>query len=62
MVWGYISVNEMGSLYIWKCVVDLDKYIQVLEQSMLPVRQQKRLYFSKTMLNGIHYYNMASYY
>ncbi len=38
MVWGCMSVFGMGSLHIWKGTINAERYIQVLEQHMLPSR------------------------
>uniref|UniRef100_A0AAY4C9I9 Tc1-like transposase DDE domain-containing protein n=1 Tax=Denticeps clupeoides TaxID=299321 RepID=A0AAY4C9I9_9TELE len=38
MVWGCLSACGMGSLYVWKGTINAEKYIQVLEQQMLPSR------------------------
>ncbi len=39
MVWGCMSACGMGSLHIWKGTINAEKYIQVLEQHMLPSRR-----------------------
>ncbi len=36
MVWGCMSACGMGSLHIWKGTINAERYIQVLEQHMLP--------------------------
>ena len=38
MVWGCMSACGMGSLHVWKGTINAEKYIQVLEQHMLPSR------------------------
>uniref|UniRef100_A0AAY4BIP7 Tc1-like transposase DDE domain-containing protein n=1 Tax=Denticeps clupeoides TaxID=299321 RepID=A0AAY4BIP7_9TELE len=38
MVWGCMSACGMGSLHVWKGIINAEKYIQVLEQHMLPSR------------------------
>ncbi len=38
MVWGCMSACGMGSLHIWKGTINAERYIQVLEQHMLPSR------------------------
>ena len=40
MVWGCISAYGMGSLHIWKGTINAERYIEVLEQHMLPSRQR----------------------
>ncbi len=40
MVWGCISACGMGSLHIWKGRINAERYIQVLEQHMLPSRRR----------------------
>ncbi len=40
MVWGCMSVCGMGSLHIWKGTINAERYIQVLEQHMLPSRRR----------------------
>uniref|UniRef100_A0A8C2KV30 Tc1-like transposase DDE domain-containing protein n=1 Tax=Cyprinus carpio TaxID=7962 RepID=A0A8C2KV30_CYPCA len=48
MVWGCMSACGMGSLHIWKGTINAERYIQVLEQQMLPSRRrlfQGRPYF-----------------
>ncbi len=40
MVWGCINACSMGSLHIWKGTIDAERYIQVLEQHMLPSRRR----------------------
>ncbi len=40
MVWGCMSVGSMGSLHIWKGTINAERYIQVLEQHMLPSRRR----------------------
>lgn len=40
MVWGCISACGMGSLHIWKDTINAERYIQVLEQHMLPSRRR----------------------
>uniref|UniRef100_A0A803JHS9 Paired domain-containing protein n=1 Tax=Xenopus tropicalis TaxID=8364 RepID=A0A803JHS9_XENTR len=39
MVWGCMSACGMGSLHVWKGSINAEKYIQVLEQHMLPSRR-----------------------
>ncbi len=39
MVWGCMSACGMGSLHIWKGI-NAERYIQVLEQHMLPSRRR----------------------
>ncbi|MBN3294693.1 TCB1 transposase, partial [Polypterus senegalus] len=39
MVWGCMSACGMGSLHVWKGTINAEKYIQVLEQHMLPSRR-----------------------
>ncbi len=40
MVWGCMSACGMGSLHIWKDTINAERYIQVLEQHMLPSRRR----------------------
>ncbi len=40
MVWGCMSVCDMGSLHILKGTINAERYIQVLEQHMLPSRRR----------------------
>ncbi len=40
MVWGCMSACGMGSLHIWKGTINPERYIQVLEQHMLPSRRR----------------------
>ncbi len=40
MVWGCMSVCGMGNLHIWKGTINAERYIQVLEQHMLPSRRR----------------------
>ncbi len=40
MVWGCMSACGMGSLHIWKGTINAERYIQVLEQHMLPSRRR----------------------
>ncbi len=40
MVWGCMSACGMGSLHIWKGTINVERYIQVLEQHMLPSRRR----------------------
>lgn len=40
MVWGCISANGMGNLHICKGTINAERYIEVLEQHMLPSRQR----------------------
>uniref|UniRef100_A0A9J8BED6 Tc1-like transposase DDE domain-containing protein n=1 Tax=Cyprinus carpio carpio TaxID=630221 RepID=A0A9J8BED6_CYPCA len=40
MVWGCISACGMGSLHIWKGTINAERYIQILEQHMLPSRRR----------------------
>ncbi len=46
MVWGCMSACGMGSLHIWKGTINAERYIQVLEQHMLPSRRREDLAFS----------------
>ncbi len=39
MVWGCMSACGMGSLHVWKGTINAERYIQVLEQHMLPSRR-----------------------
>ncbi len=39
-VWGCMSACGMGSLHIWKGTINAERYIQVLEQHMLPSRRR----------------------
>uniref|UniRef100_A0A9J7X381 Uncharacterized protein n=1 Tax=Cyprinus carpio carpio TaxID=630221 RepID=A0A9J7X381_CYPCA len=39
MVWGCMSACGMGSLHILKGTINAERYIQVLEQHMLPSRR-----------------------
>uniref|UniRef100_A0AAY4DHR7 Insertion element IS150 protein InsJ-like helix-turn-helix domain-containing protein n=1 Tax=Denticeps clupeoides TaxID=299321 RepID=A0AAY4DHR7_9TELE len=39
LVWGCMSVCGMGSLHVWKGTINAEKYIQLLEQHMLPSRR-----------------------
>lgn len=36
---GCVSAHGTGNLYIWKDTITAERYIQVLEQDMLPCRQ-----------------------
>ncbi len=38
-IWGCMSACGMGSLHIWKGTINAERYIQVLEQHMLPSRR-----------------------
>ncbi len=40
MVWGCMSACGMGRLHIWKSTINAERYIQVLEQHMLPSRRR----------------------
>ncbi len=40
MVWGCMSACGMASLHIWKGTINAERYIQVLEQHMLPSRRR----------------------
>ncbi len=40
MVWSCMSACGMGSLHIWKGTINAERYIQVLEQHMLPSRRR----------------------
>ncbi len=40
MVWGCMSACGMDSLHIWKGTINAERYIQVLEQHMLPSRRR----------------------
>ncbi len=40
MVWDCMSACGMGSLHIWKGTINAERYIQVLEQHMLPSRRR----------------------
>ncbi len=40
MVWGCMSACGMGSLHIWKGTINAERYIQVIEQHMLPSRRR----------------------
>ncbi len=40
MVWGCMSACGMGNLHIWKGTINAERYIQVLEQHMLPSRRR----------------------
>ncbi len=40
MVWGCMSACGIGSLHIWKGTINAERYIQVLEQHMLPSRRR----------------------
>uniref|UniRef100_A0A9J7YZN5 Tc1-like transposase DDE domain-containing protein n=1 Tax=Cyprinus carpio carpio TaxID=630221 RepID=A0A9J7YZN5_CYPCA len=40
MVWGCMTACGMGSLHIWKGTINAERYIQVLEQHMLPSRRR----------------------
>ncbi len=40
MVWGCMSACGMGSLHIWKGTINAERYMQVLEQHMLPSRRR----------------------
>uniref|UniRef100_A0A9J8BDR5 Transposase n=1 Tax=Cyprinus carpio carpio TaxID=630221 RepID=A0A9J8BDR5_CYPCA len=40
MVWRCMSPCGMGSLHIWKGTINAERYIQVLEQHMLPARRR----------------------
>ncbi len=48
MVWGCMSACGMGSLHIWKGTINAERYIQVLEQHMLPSR--RRLFQGRTCI------------
>ncbi len=39
MVWGCISVYSMGSLHVLEGTMNAKRYINVLEQHMLPSRR-----------------------
>ena len=39
MVWGCISAQGMGNLHICEGTINAERYIQVLEQHMLPSKQ-----------------------
>ncbi|KAK3536187.1 hypothetical protein QTP70_035034, partial [Hemibagrus guttatus] len=43
MVWGCMSACGMGSLHIWKGTINAERYIQVLEQHLLPSRRPEQL-------------------
>ena len=64
MVWGCVSGHGMGNLHICEGTINAERYIQVLEQHMLPGWQHMLTsgdvffrdvpaYFSKTMSNHI---------
>ena len=38
LVWGCISVDGTGIFHIWKCAFSGERYIQVLERHMFPLR------------------------
>ncbi len=40
MVWGCMSACGTGSLHIWKGTINAERYIQVLEQHVLPSRRR----------------------
>ncbi len=40
MVWVCMSTCGMGSLHVWKGTINAERYIQVLEQHMLPSRRR----------------------
>ncbi len=40
IVWGCISAYGMGSLHVLECNMNVQRYIKVLEQHMLPSRQR----------------------
>ncbi len=40
LVWGCMCACGMGSLHIWKGTINAERYIQVLEQHMLPSRRR----------------------
>uniref|UniRef100_A0AAR2J4N9 Tc1-like transposase DDE domain-containing protein n=1 Tax=Pygocentrus nattereri TaxID=42514 RepID=A0AAR2J4N9_PYGNA len=40
MVWGYVSAHGMGNLHICEGTINAERYIQVLEQHMLPSKQR----------------------
>ena len=40
MVWGCISAQGMGNLHICEGTINAERYIQVLEQHMLPSKQR----------------------
>lgn len=40
MVWGCMNACGMGSLHIWKGTINAERYIQVLEQHMLPSKRR----------------------
>ena len=39
MLWGRISAYGMVSLPVWNGTINAEKYVEVLEQFMLPSRQ-----------------------
>uniref|UniRef100_A0AAR2J834 Transposase Tc1-like domain-containing protein n=1 Tax=Pygocentrus nattereri TaxID=42514 RepID=A0AAR2J834_PYGNA len=57
MVWGCVSAHGMGNLHICEGTINAERYIQVLEQHMLPSKQRlfqgHPAYFSKTMPSHI---------
>ncbi len=40
LIWGCMSACGIGSLHIWKGTINAERYIQVLEQHMLPSRRR----------------------
>ena len=40
MVWGCVSASGMGNLHICEGTINAERYIQVLEQHMLPSKQR----------------------
>uniref|UniRef100_A0AAR2KV54 Tc1-like transposase DDE domain-containing protein n=1 Tax=Pygocentrus nattereri TaxID=42514 RepID=A0AAR2KV54_PYGNA len=40
MVWGCVSAHDMGNLHICEGTINAERYIQVLEQHMLPSKQR----------------------
>uniref|UniRef100_A0AAR2IMB0 Tc1-like transposase DDE domain-containing protein n=1 Tax=Pygocentrus nattereri TaxID=42514 RepID=A0AAR2IMB0_PYGNA len=40
MVWGCVSAHGMGNLHICEGTINAERYIQVLEQHMLPSKQR----------------------
>lgn len=55
--WGWISAYGPGSWHIWKSTIDVEIYIQVLEQHVPPTRwhllHRSPRIFAKTVLNRI---------
>lgn len=62
MVWGCISVYGMGSLQIWKQTINAERYIQVLQQHMLPSTTSFWNWVCNLMLYNVHIVSKVSHY